>query len=465
MVEEKTGPTDAKVRILLVDDDQIILDSLGEFLELEGHEVTKAETAEKAIDCLQAGRYNLVITDVSMPGRDGLELLQHIRAHHRDVVVILITGYGTIESAVEAIKRGAYDYLTKPVIDDDVRIVVHRALQQQRLIAENEKLRRALSHRDHFENIIGEDYRMARVFELIDAVAESTTTVLMTGESGTGKSLIARAIHSRSPRRDKPFVEVACGALPDTLLESELFGHVRGAFTHAVADKPGKFAAADGGTIFLDEVATASPQLQVKLLRVLQERQFEPVGSNRTQHVDVRVILATNHDLATLVEEGKFRKDLYYRINVVNIELPPLRERLGDIPLLAKHFLARFLKANPKPIQGLAPEAISVMQAYAWPGNIRELENCVERAVVLCRKGQIGVDDLPPAVVRGSREAHREPILKHGQTLQEALSEPEKQIIAAALRANDGNRRATAAQLGINRTTLYKKMKKYQLMD
>ncbi len=465
MTEEKANAPDPKVRILLVDDDQIILDSLGEFLELEGHEVNKAETAQKAIDCLQASRYNLVITDVSMPGRDGLELLKHIRSHHRDVVVILITGYGTIESAVEAIKQGAYDYLTKPVIDDDVRIAVHRALQQQQLIAENQKLRRALSGRNRFENIVGQDYRMARVFELIDAVAESTTTVLMTGESGTGKSLIARAIHSRSSRRDKPFVEVACGALPDTLLESELFGHVRGAFTHAVADKPGKFAAADGGTIFLDEVATASPQLQVKLLRVLQERQFEPVGSNSTMHVEVRIILATNHDLVELVEEGKFRKDLYYRINVVNVELPPLRERLGDIPLLAKHFLAKFLQANPKPNQGFSPEAISVMQAHAWPGNIRELENCVERAVVLCRKGHIGVDDLPPAVIQGSTEARQEPILSYGQTLQEALGGPEKQIIVAALRANEGNRQATALQLGINRTTLYKKMKKYRLME
>jgi len=322
---------DRSERILLVDDDPIILDSLGEFLRNEGHEVVACEGVPEAINSLNGDRFHLVISDVSMPGASGLELLRYVRKNFPDVVVILITGYGTIESAVESIKQGAYDYLTKPVIDDDVRWCVQRACQQQRLIAENRRLREQLSTRYGFDNIVGGDHKMLRIFELVEAVADSRSTVLMTGESGTGKSLIARAIHAHSSRAEGPFVEVACGSLPETLLETELFGHVEGAFTSAVAAKEGKFAAADGGTIFLDEVSTASPALQVKLLRVLQERQFEPVGSNQTHSVDVRVVLATNSDLEAEVRAGRFRQDLYYRVNVVNIELPSLRERPGDI--------------------------------------------------------------------------------------------------------------------------------------
>jgi len=461
MPESAPTPEPPPARILLVDDDAIILDSLGGFLELEGYDVTTAESVAQAVQCLKAGRYSLVLTDVSMPTADGFELLRHVRANYPEIVVILITGYGTIESAVEAIKLGAYDYLTKPIIDDDVRMAVRRALEQQRLLDENRRLKAALSDRYGFANIVGQDYRMAKVFDLIDAVADARTTVLVTGESGTGKSLIARALHTRSPRRDGPFVEVACGALPDSLLESELFGHVRGAFTHAIADKPGKFAAADKGTIFLDEIATASPQLQVKLLRVLQERQFEPVGSNETREVDVRVILATNHDLAAEVKAGRFREDLYYRIHVVVIDLPPLRERVGDIALLAEHFLSKYVAAAGKDVRGFTPEALERMQRHAWPGNVRELENCVERAVVLCRSPMIGVEDLPPGVAGDDAAAAL--VTDAGMTLDEALREPERRILLAALRRHGGNRQATADQLGINRTTLYKKMRKYGL--
>jgi DNA-binding NtrC family response regulator len=447
-----------------VDDDRIILDSLCGFLELEGYDVTKADSIAQAMNYLNAGHYNLVITDVSMPTSDGFELLRHVKTHRSDVVVIMITGYGTIESAVEAIKQGAYDYLTKPIIDDDVRLAVQRALQQQQLLVENRQLKQALSDRYQFSNIVGTDFRMAKIFDLIEAVADSLSTVLITGESGTGKSLVARAIHANSPRCEKPFVEVACGALPDTLLESELFGHVRGAFTHAVADKPGKFAAADEGTVFLDEVATASAHLQVKLLRVLQEKRFEPVGSNDTREVDVRVILATNHDLRLAVDQGKFREDLYYRINVVNIELPPLRERIGDIPLLAEHFLGKYLQRSNKRIDAFSSQAMELMQRHNWPGNVRELENCVERAVVLCRQSLIGPDDLPSAVLKGA--AHSTVVSPNEpMKLPEALAGPEKQIILAALNTNNGNRQLTAAQLGINRTTLYKKMKKHGLLD
>jgi DNA-binding NtrC family response regulator len=472
------------VKILLVDDDPIILDSLGGFLRLEGYDVTTSTGAQQAIDHMKGSQFNLVITDVSMPAGDGFELLRYARARHPETVVILLTGYGTIESAVEAIKQGAYDYLTKPVIDDDVRLAVQRSLQQQRLLAENRQLKAALAGRYTFDNIVGSDARMAKVFDLVSAVSEGRTTVLITGESGTGKSMIARAIHAHSQQRDGPFVEVSCAALPETLLESELFGHVKGSFTHALADRVGKFAAADGGTIFLDEISSASGPLQGKLLRVLQERQFEAVGSNQTREVDVRVILATNRDLGRDVEQGKFRGDLYYRINVVNIDLPPLRDRLGDIPLLAEHFLVKYAASARKTVHGFSPEAMQHMQRYHWPGNVRELENCVERAAVLCRSSWVGVDDLPPAVcstgilpvssqflVSSSSSSSSqsqdavELAIPHGGSLQQALQTPEKQIIVQALRTNNGNRQLTAAQLGINRTTLYKKMRKYGLLD
>jgi DNA-binding NtrC family response regulator len=468
------------VKILLVDDDPIILDSLGGFLRLEGYDVTAAAGVPQAIDHMKGSQFNLVITDVSMPAGDGFELLRYARAHHPETVVILLTGYGTIESAVEAIKQGAYDYLTKPVIDDDVRLAVQRSLQQQHLLAENRQLKAALAGRYTFDNIVGSDARMAKVFELISAVSEGRTTVLITGESGTGKSMIARAIHAHSQRSDAPFVEVSCAALPDTLLESELFGHVKGSFTHAVADRMGKFAAADGGTIFLDEISSASPPLQGKLLRVLQERQFEAVGSNKTCEVDVRVILATNRDLRQDVEDGKFRSDLYYRINVVNIDLPPLRDRLGDIPLLAEHFLVKYAALSRKTVHGFSPEAMQHMQRYHWPGNVRELENCVERAAVLCRSSWVGVDDLPPAVCStgilpvssqflASSSSQQQNMAKmttpQGGSLQQALQTPEKRLIVEALKANKGNRQLTASQLGINRTTLYKKMKKYGLLE
>ncbi len=464
MAEQAKTKSPTKERILLIDDDPIILESLRDLLELDGYEVLAVSSGAEAGDLLDSSQLNLVITNVSMPDCDGFELLRHISERHPEVVVIFMTGYGTIESAVEAIRRGAYDYLTKPIIDDEVRMAVEHSLQRQRVLAENRRLKRVLAERYSFSQIVGQGYRMSKVFDLMNAVADSRVTILITGESGTGKSLIARAIHTRSPRCDQPFVEVACGALTDTLLESELFGHVLGAFTHAVSDKIGKFAAADGGTIFLDEVATASPQLQIKLLRLLQERQFEPVGSNETKQVDVRAILATNRDLWAEVAAGRFRKDLYYRVNVVNIELPALRERPDDIPFLAERFLRRFLESTPKEILSFSPGAMEQMQRYSWPGNVRELENCVERAVVLCREAYIGLEDLPPAVLKDpDTEMPCDRIDGKTGTLKEALAGPEKHIILTALQANGGSRQATAAQLGINRTTLYKKMKRYGL--
>jgi DNA-binding NtrC family response regulator len=458
----------------VVDDDPIVRDSLAALLREEGHDVQTACDAGEGRDHLRAGRFDLLITDVMLPGSDGMDLLTWTRREVPEVDVFVITAYGTIDSAVEAMKRGAMEYLTKPILDDDVRIAVLRALEQRALRAENRRLKQAMGQRYSFESILGQDPAFVRVFDVLDAAADSDATALITGESGTGKSLIARAIHANSSRREGPFVEVSCGALGESLLESELFGHVQGAFTHAVRDKDGKFAAADGGTIFLDEIGSASLAMQARLLRVLQERRFEPVGSNRTREVDVRVILATHRDLRREVVEGRFREDLFYRINVVTVDVPPLRRRVGDIPLLAEHFLERSARAHGRDVAGFTPEAMHLLQRHDWPGNVRELENCVERAVVLARQAMIGPEDLPDAVIAdppAGREQESPPgdlepvgVLADGQTLEQAVAGSERRIIAAALAAHQGRRQDTADQLGINRVTLYKKMKKYGLM-
>ncbi|MCP4250909.1 MAG: sigma-54-dependent Fis family transcriptional regulator [bacterium] len=461
-VQPSAQPPEPKGRIFVVDDDRIILDSLGEFLRLEGYEVDGATTAAAAVAALERRPCNIVITDINMPDSDGFELLRILRKRFPDVVTIMITGYGTIESAVEAIKMGAYDYLTKPIIDDEIRLVVERALNQQSLVREVHSLRQQLDLRYGLDAIVGHDYKMLRVFDLISTVADTKVTVLVQGDSGTGKSLVARVLHHRSERRDRPFVEVSCGAIPESLLESELFGHIRGAFTGAVADKQGKFKAADGGTLFLDEISAASPALQVKLLRVLQEMQFEPVGSNKTETVDVRLVLATNSDLEAEVAQGRFRQDLYYRINVVSITLSGLGERIGDIPLLAQTFLETYCSKMRRELLGFTDEAMQCLQRYAWPGNVRELENVVERAVVLTKSRHITVNDLPPKLVEAAASGPSGELYQP-TSLKAALEEPEKRIIEAALRANGWNRQLTAQALEINRTTLYKKMKRYRL--
>lgn len=447
--------------LLLVDDDRHLLESMALWLAEQGYQVQTASDVPAAAALLDRRAFDVVITDIRLGQRDGFDVLSHCRRKHPDTPVILVTGYGTVDTAVEAIRAGAFDFLTKPLIDQELELSIRRALDQRQMVEENKNLKAQLDLRFGLDSIIGGDARMRRVFDLIESVADTRTTILITGESGTGKSMIARAIHRRSARRDGPFVEVACGALPETLLESELFGHVAGAFTGATANKIGKFQQADGGTIFLDEIGTASPGLQVKLLRVLQELQFEPVGGTETFRVDARVILATNEDLSRLVAQGRFRQDLYYRINVINIELPPLRERISDIALLARHFLREVCAESRRNVRDFTDAALAALQRYRWPGNVRELQNVVERAVLLGKGEWIDLPDLPATVTAGLPTD----VPQRGAscTLKQALQNPERQIILDVLESHDWNRTAAAQALGINRTTLYKKMKRLGL--
>ena len=446
--------------LLIVDDDLLVLESTADYLRSLGYRTETAQSCVEAIARMKEFSFDAVICDVNLPGEDGFQLLEWSRREAAETQMIMLTGFGTIEKAVDAIRLGAFDYLTKPVVGDELKFSIRRALGQKAI--EGRNLKPACNPQRGLGTIVGHDYRMQKMFELIESVCDTLTTVLVLGESGTGKTMTARAIHQMSSRRDKPFVEVACGALPDSLLESELFGHVAGAFTGATHDKMGKFLQANGGTIFLDEIGTASQSLQVKLLRVLQDREFEPVGSTKTQKIDVRMILATNLDLEESVRKGEFRQDLYYRINVVSLTQPPLRERVSDIPLLAEHYLQEFVKQTGKRIHGFTLEALDLLKRYRWPGNVRELINVIERAVVLTKNSVIQVSDFPEALRRD--DSFNDSSDRYGlmaNHLKSALASPEKQLIIEALETHGWNRQETADSLGINRTTLYKKMKKY----
>ncbi len=450
--------------LLVVDDDRHICEAMADYLRSLGHRTETATTCRDAINRMKEFTFHAVVCDVNLPDQDGFHLLEWAVANSPTTAVILLTGYGTIESAVEAIRLGAFDYLTKPIIDDELNFSIQRALGQRRIVEENRTLRKQLDEKFGISNIIGRDYKMSKMFDLLESVADTRTTVLILGENGTGKTITARAIHQLSARRDKPFIEVACGALPDSLLESELFGHVKGAFTGATQDKPGKFLQADGGTLFLDEIGTASQSLQVKLLRVLQDREFEPVGGNTTHKVDVRLVLATNEDLEARVRSGDFRQDLFYRINVIAITQPPLRERLGDIPLLVDHYVEEFNRQTGKQVRGFDDQAMNALQRYNWPGNVRELVNVIERAVVLSKSDIVTYLDLPEPLRRDEFDlALSHPRLIGRAGLKSALADPERQIIIDTLEQNGWNRQETARVLGINRTTLYKKMKKYDI--
>ena len=428
-----------------------------------GFEVVQADTGEKALQLLEQFAFDVVVTDLRMPGVDGTHVIQAALERYPGIVGIVITGYGTVRDAVDAIKRGAADFVAKPFQFDELMHVLQKALEQRRLKSENAYLRAQLEERYKFGGILGKSLPMKALFQMLETVARSTSTILITGETGTGKEVVARAIHHNSPRRLHRFVALNCSAIPETLLEAELFGHVRGAFTGAVGMRQGRFEQAHKGTLFLDEVGTMSAALQMKLLRALQEREFERVGDSQTIKVDVRVIAATNSDLAGMVRAGSFREDLYYRLNVIPIKLPPLRDRRDDIPLLAQHFLDKFGGEGAK--LHLSQGAMRGMMAYDWPGNVRQLENAIERATALCSgRQQIEVSDLPPEI-QTSPEPMSSPFVdfpEDGIDLPAYLSSVERDLIQRSLERTGGNRNKAAELLHIKRTTLVEKLKRLE---
>jgi len=455
-------------RVLIVDDDDDQAHDLQQRLERSGCIVEVTGGGSRLERVLRAGRFDAVLTDQdTAPLERFADLLASVDAP----ALILLAGFGSIHDAVQAVRSGAADYLSRPVSDEQLSIALRRALEERRLRAENVRLRADLGERFQLGSILSRSPTMMRVFETVQAVADTRATILIEGESGTGKTMLARATHQHSSRANGPFIEVNCGALPDSLLESELFGHVRGAFTGAVRDKEGKFEAAEGGTIFLDEIACATLDMQVKLLRVLQDRIFERVGDTRTRKADVRIIAAANVDLAEEVRAQRFRQDLYYRLKVVSLEVPPLRARPGDVPLLAEYFLNKFRTEYGREVESLSSGALSAISAHTWPGNVRELEHCLERAVLLSEGQEIGLRDLPPEVASQAApglEAHPIPpvdAMPGLRPLREAIEDSERDLILRALQVNGGSRKETADQLGVNRTTLFNKMKKYNLMD
>ncbi|MDY6861488.1 MAG: sigma-54 dependent transcriptional regulator [Thermodesulfobacteriota bacterium] len=453
-------------KILVVDDELGIREFIFNLLSNEGFEVTCAENGVEAIEHMDKEYFDLVLTDLKMPKIDGVKVIKHITKNHPDMIGIVITGYGTISSAVNVMKAGAHDYITKPIQGDEVLIVIKRALEYKQLKLTNLNFTHHLKNKYKFENIIGYHHKMQEVFELVEKVADSDSTIIIYGKSGTGKELITRAIHFNSYRAKKPLIPVNCGAIPNELLESELFGHVKGAFTGATSTRIGRFEMAHGGTIFLDEIGDMSPELQVKILRVLQEKEFERVGGTKTIKVDVRIIAATHRNLDKAVAEEKFREDLYYRLNVIPIFLPDLKDRKTDIPILMDHFLEKFNQQKKKKIKGFSKEAMDVLIQYSWPGNVRELENLIERLVILKEKGEIKFGDLPEKVRFKEVEHTSDPVEISGVGIcfNTAVTEFEKRLILQALEKTNWVKKKAAQLLNLKRTTLIEKMKKNQLM-
>jgi DNA-binding NtrC family response regulator len=446
--------------LLFVDDEPALRRLMAERLTDRGFDVVEAESGERAMELLQQFAFDIIITDLRMPGMDGTQVIEAARELYPGIVAIVITGYGTVKDAVEAIKRGASDFIAKPFQFDEMMHVLQKSMEQRRLTAENAYLRSQLEERYQFGDILGRSRPMQSLFQLLETVAKASSTILVTGETGTGKEVVARAIHHNSPRRNHRFVAINCSAIPETLLESELFGHERGAFTGADTNRQGRFEHAHKGTLFLDEVGTMSPALQTKLLRALQEREFERVGGNITIKVDVRVIAATNSELGRMVAAGSFREDLYWRLNVINVQLPPLRDRRDDIPVLVKHFLGRFA---PSSEIHLSQGAMRALMGYAWPGNVRQLENAIERAVTLCgNRTEIDVADLPPELYSATAPAVIPSVdfPDDGLDLPSYLLSMERDLIRRALERTKGNRNKAAELLRIKRTTLVEKLKR-----
>ncbi|HEY7745182.1 MAG TPA: sigma-54 dependent transcriptional regulator [Desulfuromonadales bacterium] len=454
-------------QILLIDDESHNREALTLLLTHAGYQVQSAASGEEALTILQETPFEIVITDLFLPGVSGIDILKRVKEDSPFTNVILITGNASAETAVEAMKEGAFDYITKPLNFEKLKILVAKALEKSRLVAENLYLRQQLRGKYKFDRIIGNSPAMQQVFSRMEKIVHTDSTILILGESGTGKELVAKAIHFNGPRREKPFIAINCGAIPAELLESELFGHVRGSFTGAVADKPGKFEAANGGTIFLDEIGTMPMHLQMKLLRVLQEHEVERVGTSKRIKLNVRVISATNANIEDEVKRGAFREDLYYRLNVIPILLPPLRERREDIALLARHFLLKSCKEMNRPLMSISPAAMQALEAYDWPGNVREMENVIERSVALTDGEIIERSDLPASI--GGTDDETVPglpcprVTEDGVDMVRIIEAIERRMIAEALELSDGVKARAADLLGINRTTLVEKIKRHAL--
>ncbi|MFA4915350.1 MAG: sigma-54 dependent transcriptional regulator [Syntrophales bacterium] len=452
-----------KGRILLIDDEPILLVTVSDALTKAGYEVEAVETGQKGLSMFREESFDMVIVDMVLPDISGISILKEIKSLSSETMVVMITAHGTVEKAVESMKLGAHDFITKPFSLDELVLKIQNINIFQCLKDENIYLRKQLEKKYHFGSLIGKSHKMQEIYENIRIVSETDATVLIQGESGTGKELVANAIHYNSRRKSGPFIKVSCAALSETILESELFGHERGAFTGAIQRKQGRFELADQGTLFLDEIGDISPAVQVKLLRVLQEREFERVGGSKTIHVDVRIISATNYEIQTVKTE-RLREDLYYRLNTISIQIPPLRERKEDIPLLAKYFLHQFKMRTAKKILGFTEGTLDLLEQYEWPGNVRELRNLVERAVAFCRTDKIQIADLPQDIrkicLKKKKYAGR-----HIETLDEVLKAVEKEHLTKILQEADGRKNKAAELLGISRKTLWEKMKEHQLFD
>ncbi len=456
-----------KPRILVVDDEESIREFLDIMLRKEGYEVTCVEDGQKAIDTLKKKSFDLLISDLQMPNVTGIELLKHCRETYPDLLFMMITAFGTAESAVEAMKMGAYDYITKPFKIDEVRINIANALRSRNLEVENRVLRKELQKEYSFQNLVGNSEAMHKIFELIRKVSDSPTNVLVTGESGTGKEMVAKAIHYNSPLKDRPFVSVNCGAIPENLVESELFGHKKGSFTGAIADKDGLFEVADGGTLFLDEIGELPLSSQVRILRAIQEKTVRRVGGTEDIKVEVRIIAATNRDLEHMVQQGTFRQDLYYRLNVINIRTPSLRERRDDIPLLASHFLQKYSERFNKAIQTISKEAMDLLRKYDFPGNVRELENIIERTVALESGATVLPESLPQFVntPSGRKMVSSDgiDITDDGIDLQKVLDQLEKELLVKAIHQANGVKKRAAKLLGITFRSMRYRVEKFSL--
>ena len=453
----------ASERILIVDDEDGMRRLLSRVLTREGYETSAVGSGAEALRLVASERFDLVVTDIKMPEMDGLQLLAELKEYEPSLPIIVITAYGTIENAVQALRSGAYDYIAKPFENDEIKLTVAKAFERERLLAENRYLHAELEGRYDFSGIVGGSLAMQQVYEMASSVAVSNANVLITGESGTGKELLARSIHYSSLRKEKPFVVLNCAAISEGVLESELFGHEKGAFSGALDTRKGRFERADQGTLFIDEVAEMSMAAQVKLLRVIQEHEFERVGGNKTISVDVRIVAATNKKLEDQVKDGKFREDLYYRLNVVNINVPPLRSRREDVEPLSRFFLEKYISETGKKITDLSPRALSCLLAHDWPGNVRELQNAIERAVVLSKGSVLTPRDFPQGMQGDDQICLQIP--EKGGSLTDILEDLERQLIIQTLQREDGSQTRAAETLGIKRTTLRYKMEKYRMID